>query len=360
MAAAVKNMTSPVSAQAGTHAPTVSASYVRALIDFAANHGADRLALQSRAAIEPPALLDPDARVPFAKVRTLMLAAKDLCGDPAFALHFGADPRLYETTIVGLIIRSAETMGEAFAQFSRLARLVMEVDLADSAERFAVVRADGECWLEDRRNNPNDFPELTESTFARLVCDTARLFPDRPSFVKAVDVTHAAPGYFQEYERVLRAPVKFAAPKNAVRIDEAWLTARAPTANRYAFGVFSAHAQALLDSLEGTRSMRGIIERLLIPILHKGDLTMTAVAGRLGLSPATLYRRLRDEGATYQALLDDLRFKLATHYLDANKVSINEAAYLVGFSDPAAFSRAFKRWTGRSPRARQASNDKTA
>ena len=78
---------------------------------------------------------------------------------------------------------------------------------------------------------------------------------------------------------------------------------------------------------------------------------METIAGELGLSRQTLFRRLKAEGTTFERVLDDLRHRLALHYLDGGKMSVNQTAYLVGFSDPAAFSRAFKRWTGSSPRA---------
>jgi len=86
-------------------------------------------------------------------------------------------------------------------------------------------------------------------------------------------------------------------------------------------------------------------------ILSTGKVSMIAVAGALGLSRQTLFRRLRAEGVTFETVLDELRLKLALHHLDDEKGSIKEAAYRVGFSSPAAFSRAFKRWTGSSPRA---------
>jgi AraC-like DNA-binding protein len=74
------------------------------------------------------------------------------------------------------------------------------------------------------------------------------------------------------------------------------------------------------------------------------------IAKKLGFSRQTLFRRLKVEGATFEKVLDELRHMLALHYLSGEKVSVNETAYLLGFSEPAAFSCAFKRWTGFSPR----------
>ena len=73
-------------------------------------------------------------------------------------------------------------------------------------------------------------------------------------------------------------------------------------------------------------------------------------ASKMGLSRQTLFRKLKAEGANFEKVLDELRHRLALDYLSGKKVSVNETAYLVGFSEPAAFSRAFKRWTGSSPR----------
>jgi AraC-like DNA-binding protein len=88
-------------------------------------------------------------------------------------------------------------------------------------------------------------------------------------------------------------------------------------------------------------------------MLHKGDAGMARVARQLGLSRTSLYRRLKQEGVSYDLLVDDLRHRMALHYLSGEKTSVNETAYLVGFSDPSSFSRAFKRWTGASPRNRK-------
>ena len=71
----------------------------------------------------------------------------------------------------------------------------------------------------------------------------------------------------------------------------------------------------------------------------------------MGLSRQTLYRRLKEEDVTFESLLDKLRHRLALHYLRQEHLSVKATSYRLGFSDPAAFSRAFKRWTGVPPRA---------
>jgi AraC-like DNA-binding protein len=76
---------------------------------------------------------------------------------------------------------------------------------------------------------------------------------------------------------------------------------------------------------------------------------MDAVADSMKISRQTLYRALKYEGVTFEQVLDQLRHRLALEYLRGKKTTVNETAYLVGFSDPASFSRAFKRWTGKSP-----------
>lgn len=333
--------------------PTIAAGLVRALMDLAVSRGAERKSLGERSGIDPEQLQDPDNRIPFANYVALMRAGQALTGDPALALHFGEAFDMAEISIVGLLCMASETAGEAFAHLNRYERLIADVDGLTSGPRHILERSAGQLWLVDTRDNPNDFPELTESNFARMVC-TGRRMPGDWQLTEAVHVTHAAPAYRDEYERIFQVPVTFNSNRNAVLMgDGAWLAEPISQAqpSRYVFGVLSERAQALLDRLESSKSTRGHIESLLIPILHTGDVGMQRIAAMMALSRQTIFRKLKAEGTTFREVLDELRHKMALHYLGAKKVSVNETAYLVGFSDPAAFSRAFKRWTGSSPRA---------
>lgn len=328
---------------------TIAASAVRALMDLAASRGASRKTLAERSRIDPADLQDADNRILFSKYVALMRAGQELCNDPALALHFGesVDPNNVSMTHM---VGGAENIGDAVMQSNRYAPLAVEVEGDGTGDRFQLRRIAGQLWLVDARRNPNDFPELTESSFARMVCTTRR-FLGGAQAIKEVHVTHPEPTYSAEYGRIFRVPVVFGSDMNALRFDEALLSSfQFPPPAPYVTNVMKTHADALLQKLESTRSTRDRVESLLMPLLHDGDVSMATIASKLCFSRQTLFRKLKVDGVTYEQVLDELRYKLALNYISANKASVKETARLVGYSDPASFSRAFKRWTGASPR----------
>ncbi|MGD0189945.1 MAG: AraC family transcriptional regulator [Rhizomicrobium sp.] len=329
---------------------SIAAGFARALMDLAVSKGADRQLLIARSGIDPKILQDQDSRVPFVQYIALMRAGQVLSGDPALALHFGQAFDIDELSIVGLIGQASETFADALAQLNRYSRLIADIDGLADGDRLVLKREKGQVWLIDTRDGANDFPELTESSFARMVCRSRAA--GQTQFVKAVHVTHAAPAYREEYEAVFQLPVVFGSDRNALLMTgDSWLTLKTSVPSRYVFGILSERAEALLKELENAKTIRGRVESLLMPVLHRGDAGMDAVARRMGVSRQTLFRKLKAEGTTFEKVLDELRHQMALNYLSGKKVSVNETAYLVGFSEPAAFSRAFKRWTGTSPRA---------
>ena len=116
-------------------------------------------------------------------------------------------------------------------------------------------------------------------------------------------------------------------------------------------GVFGFLAE-LLQSLSAEpkpRCFRMEVESAIEPMLASGEVSIDRVARQLAMSRQTLYRRLKAEDVTFEEILDAQRRQLAIRYLGMDRISVKAAAYKLGFSDPAAFSRAFKRWTGISP-----------
>jgi AraC-like DNA-binding protein len=325
---------------------TVGAGFARALFALAVAEGAGSAALAARSGVDPAALGDPDGRIAFDAYVALMAAAKALTGNAALALRFGEQVEMSDVSILGVLPQGYDTPAEGLAALNRFSRLAIEVDLED-ADRFGMEWRDGKLFLVDRRPDPNAFPELTESMFARMVCGGRRHGID---LVREVHVTHKAPAYASEYDRIFRVPIRFESGWNALELDPAALSLRTPGQPLYVQALLNDRAEALLAALEGARTLRGRVERLLAPMLPGGGATIRAVAAALGMSRQTLYRRLKLEGTTFEQVLDALRHELALRTLDDGKVSIEDAAWRTGFADRAAFSRAFKRWTGVSPK----------
>lgn len=327
--------------------PTVSAGLVNGLIRYAESQGADANALCCRARLDQTALDDPDARLPLAAYLDLVREAKAMLGDPALALHYAETVLMSEVSIVGLIMEASATIGEAYLQMRRYGRLAMEVETTIDGGRFELVPEKDRLYLIDRWPAPEGGRELTEMAFASLVCGPRRYLSQSP--VLAVQFAYPAPAYRAEYERVFGCPVEFEASRNALEMHPEALTWRVAQNPSYVFGMLTERADRLLVSLDLARTTSRRVEAILMTLLHHGDISAEDIAQKMGFSRQTLFRRLRDEGTTFSDVLRTLRQRLAIEYLRAGQASANEIAYLVGFSDAAAFSRAFKKWTGKTP-----------
>jgi AraC-like DNA-binding protein len=336
--------------------PTIGAGYPRALLEFAVAKGADGQALLDRAGLCAADLSEQDKHVPLVRYAALIDAAAELTGEPAIALQFGEAVRMQEISIVGLICEACERTTDVGVALNRYAALVVDDGRAEPAALLrGVAGADG-VWIEGPSEVFTNYPKIAEAEFARLVWNARVMFADTPDFQTIgwpleMHFRHAAPAYVHEHARIFQAPVVFNSRWNAMRIDPAFLALKQPPVNRYVFGVLSERADAMLKRFKASRTTRGRVETLLMEMLHTGEASMDAIAAKLALSRRTLHRRLKAEGATFEQVLDDLRRQLAHDFLAARKVTVSETAYLLGFSDPAAFSRAFKRWTGESPSA---------
>ena len=335
--------------------PTVCAGYPKALLDFAVSRGADRLTLIARSHIHPDELLNQDNRIPVANYLAMLKAGIELCNEPALSLLFGEAVRLPDISIVGLMGQLAENSEDGRRQISRYGRLALDEEDGDASDPMEIVREGRDVWVRSTSRIYAENPLLTESAFARTVCSVRASLASMPEFArrpfpKAIRFTHKEPSYRAECDRIFGVTLFFESAMNAILIDEAFMQMKLPRPNPYLSELLRAHAEGLLENLERSKSIRGRVESLLIPLLHTGEANMDMIAGKLALSRQTLFRKLRAEGVTFEKVLDELRHKLALHYLNGEKGSVHETAYLVGFSDPAAFSRAFKRWTGSSPR----------
>lgn len=327
---------------------SMAAGMVLGLIDYAASRGADRAALKGVAGLASDETPNPNRRIALASYAAALREAARKCDDPALAVHFAESTHFADLSIVGLIGYASETMRDALDQLNRFGRLAADIAVR-GPDRFVLTHECDGLWLTDHRIDYPPLPELTESTFVRMVAGT-RQFGKTP-FVSLVELSHCDRGIGAELERALGAPVRFGAARNALRVSVEWQTYRVALYPRYAFGLFCAHADRLLSELDADQSVAGRVERAILPILHTGRVSAEAIARQLGLSSQAIYRALRAEGVTFEELLAQLRHRFAQGYLEQDRALLKEIAYLLGYSDVSAFSRAFKRREGLSPGA---------
>lgn len=345
-------MARPVSCRPDRTGPTMAAGFAGGFLDFAVAEGAPRDDLLRAAGLADADLTDQDARIPVSAYEALIGAGIAATADTSVLLRHVLESRLETMLIVGQIIHCSTSFPHGLVQLNRYARLMADVPIPGGRDRFELVRegrGGREAWLVDHR--PHDGTYLaTEASFARFISEFRRSAPERP-FGLALEVTYDPPPHADRYPDLLRNPVRFGAPRNALRINPVWLDEAFDGGQDYVFGVFTRHADALLADLATRDTARAAVEARMLPALHEGALSMDAVGRDLGMSRQTLYRRLKDEGVTFAGVHDDLRHRMALDYLGARRVSVGEAAYLLGFSEASSFVRAFRRWTGMSPTA---------
>ncbi|HEX7705209.1 MAG TPA: AraC family transcriptional regulator ligand-binding domain-containing protein [Thermoanaerobaculia bacterium] len=344
MTPAIKDVTVGINGgEAASH--TVSAGLARNLVEVATARGANAAALFAAANLPPESLAEEDSRIPFARYVALYAAAERFLADTAFALRLGECLDGMDLLVCHVGSGSA-TMRDALDVINRYGRLAIDVETFDGGDPFQVEHSVEGTWLIDASLYPGDAPQLTETSFARLITGTRQLSERR--FVRLVHLRRSEPSARDEYERVFGAPVMFGQQRNAMLMDPDWFSLELPSASPYAHTVLEAHAERLLAELNpNARGPRSAAEMVADRITSEAR-TMTAVARDLGMSRATLYRALRAEGTTFEKIAESVRSDLATRLLRDGR-SIAETAELLGFSDRSAFSRAFKRWTGTSP-----------
>lgn len=331
---------------------TMAAGFAVSFAAYACEIGADRPAILAESGLTENDLTDQDNRIPVAAYQKLIAAAIMQTGDTALLLRHTFDTELETMSVVGQIVHTSASLRHSIEQLNRYLHLMGDTELPQGVDRFELQRSDDTLWIVDHLVLPPDMAFWSEVSFARFISEFRRSFPGA-TFEIEMQVTYPPPPHADQYPDLFRVPVTFNASRNALRIDPVWDSPETQfePGNAYAFGIFTQHADKLLAALRAETSIRAQIEAQILPKLHEGSLSMDRVAKELGMSRQTLYRRLKADSVTFAEIHDDLRHRMARDYLGAQRVTVNETAYLLGFSEASSFVRAFKRWTGLSPTA---------
>lgn len=329
----------------GSPAIEVAASIGALVVHAARARGADAALLCANTGFDLRLAGDPDARIPFEIEDALWDEAARLTGDDAFGLHAAEMIEAGAFDVLDYAVRTAPTLRESLERLCRYNRIVHD------AAQFSVRTSGERVRVEHsfRRGPSGQSRHSAEFTVASLVVMGGQI-AERPLEVHGVEFRHPRPPSVAEHRRVFGREPLFGQTVNALELDRAALDRPLPRADARLWRVIERHAEAVLASRpEAPLATADRVRRVLSSTLGEGEVTLAAAAEQLKMSERTLQRKLADEGASFDALLDELRRDLALRYLADSKIAIAEIAYLLGYSEPSPFHRAFKRWTGKTP-----------
>lgn len=292
--------------------------------------------------VAPSLFEDPDNRIPHVVAMKLLERAVDLTKDPALGVHAAALIRPGDFDALEYVARASGNLRSALQAVSRYVRLMHD------ATTF-VHGADGgndESWT--LTVSPPAPRASVEFAVATLVV-AGRLVTGRDEAPKEVLFSHEAPADKAPYEEVLRCAVRWGAARTALVFDAEQLERPFSHTSPVLSATLEQHAERLLAELSSSRTYATRVREHLVASLQAGETSAASVARRLRASERTLRRRLQDEGVAFSDLLADVRRELAVRYLDEPGLSVDEIAFLLGFSTGSAFRRAFRRWTGATP-----------
>lgn len=195
--------------------------------------------------------------------------------------------------------------------------------------------------------DPNNFLSLTLlGIIHRLSC----WLIGQSMSLQAANFTHARPEYANDYNMLFRCPIRFDQARNSLVFSSNYL-AKANVQTEQSLELFlDIPSQSLMSLPDYQNSLVERIRVLLKKVEDNNFPDLEFVAEKLEMSSATMRRRLRAEGSSYQMIKDDIRRDLAIYFLSRGSLSIEQVAEKIGFNEATSFYRAFKRWTGVTPR----------
>jgi len=324
-----------------------SVGFIRDLLYFAAARGANVDALCAAAGLPAAALQSPESTVDGQQAERCWQAALSATQDTDLGLHLGEAAHPSALGVLGFAMLSSDTLGVAVGRLVRYwrikgdaTRVAIEVGSDTATLTLHVLELPGNFLMHCRHP--------AESSLAAAISLLQALVGRRIP-VLAVSSIYPAPAETREYVRIFGRLPQFSAATNQIVIPAEALQWPVLLANSDVVDGLdaqmerrlSAHADSITDRVreEMAHRLRGEVP------------TVETVARALHKSERQLQRELQLAGTSFRDLLDDLRHELAVEHMRESRLSIADISFLLGFSEPSAFHRSFRKWTGQTPAA---------
>lgn len=309
-------------------------------------HGLNSVALARQAGIVVPEMLAPTDRIQLDQADALLGLVIPLIHDPAFGLQVARCWHPANLGVLGYAWLSCSTLRTGLQRLARYHQLVAQRGTTEIEEVPLGIKV----RFRANRGDPADVPVAAvaiDMTMA-LLLDMCRMNAGAALRPMTVSLRRKTPESTAPYERFFGCPVRFGAEENAFLLSREDADSLLPSSNKQLATVFDKMLGEELAQLDKSnvvaRCRAAVLEHL-----TSGEASAEDTAKQLHMSPRTLQRKLAEVKLTYQQLVDDTRKDLALRYIADVRRSVSDITFSLGFSQPSAFTRAFKRWTGFSP-----------
>ena len=299
----------------------------------------------AQAGVDRSALCDMHARIPLAAFKRVVRAAHCASGEPALGLYLAEHSSLSTFDVIGVLVEQSDTLRDALATALRYQHIMTAHTVVEIAERgdSAIIS----LHLPDASDPEGRFgAELATAGLLRAV----RMFVGPDALPRRTAFSYPRPLHVASYDRTFGDTARFSQPYTGLEIERGWLDRRKPGRSDELRAYIKTRADYLLAKADQRMATTDRVRRWLAAQPIAARMSMDAIARDLGTSQRSLRRRLHDEQVQWSALLDEALAGHAKRLLSDPHRSVEETAFSLGFTTASAFSRAFKRWTGKPPR----------
>ncbi len=323
---------------------SASVEYVNFIMNHAPQFGIDANEVYGEAGFDPAVLGTNGARIPFHQFVRLWKILEDKNADPDLGLHLGEKAFAFPGHILFILMLNAPTIKDAIEKFCRYFNLLNDITtpLFSFNSNLATLSI---------HFHTNDFKPSRQIFEGILAAYTSVLHRVSEKTIKfdGVYFVHPRPRDISEHQRVFDAPLFFDQAENKLTFNTKHLDLPLQLSNKEVLETLEQLAQKLQQRLYAYGPWSDKVSRIMMNRLKGEKTDIESIARKLAVSPRNLQKQLKNEGVTYQKLLDHVRKEQAVYFLEKTNIAISEIAFLLGYSEQSVFSRAFKRWVGSSP-----------
>lgn len=324
-------------------APMIDVAYIAPIVKVLNNNGIEIQTLLTEIGLPVKILDSKENKITLTNFQNLLLGGASLTNDPFFGLHVG-EAFTMVSNLIGFIMINCSTPEEAlgkYIEFQKLTNDTVNIQILQNKDYTSF-----EVTIKD--NDLNNDTHHVDFYMAGSLSYWQALTGIQVQAIKA-QFTHPTPADISEYERVFNCQLVFNGERNVLHIPTKFMIIPNLHPNRELLMFFEKNVDDFYREMTAEGTFTDKVRKKIIELNSTVISSESEIAKHFVMSASSLQNRLKEEGTTFLEIRDSLRKEKAMEYLKDRNISIKEISYLLGFSEPSAFHRSFKKWTSETP-----------